>query len=333
MADGLVRIVVNPISGSGVDPHFVRDLERHISLRGFPVEIHRTRGRGHARRLAREVSDNARCVVSIGGDGTHSEVLSGLSGRPVPACVVPGGTENVLARTFGLTGTLRETVRLIQQGEPVALDLGLVGDRPFAMFSGIGFDAEVTREVHRKRSGPILRAAYYGPVVRRWWQYGFPPITVRVDGRTLCDDAGMVFVCNTPLYADGLRVAGPAKGDDGLLDVVCFRARSRWHMLLHYARARLGRHLDHPLVAYGRGSHIDVSCEERTLPVQADGDVVDRTPVQYGLRKRAVRLLLRPGTPPRRAERAASVPRETGRARSAEADDEPLHPPEEKAHG
>jgi len=294
MAAALVRIIVNPISGHGQDPHFVHDLVRHMSLRGFPVDVHRTRGRGHAARLAAQVPDEARCVVSIGGDGTHSEVLSGLAGRPVPACIVPWGTENVLAQTFGLSGTLRETVRLVQQGRPVSLDLGLAGDCPFVMFSGVGFDAEVTRDVHRKRNGPILRAAYYGPTVRRWWRYGFPPIAVRVDGRALCDDAGMVFVCNTPLYADGLRLGALAVGDDGLLDVVCFRTRSRWHMLRHYVRARLGRHLGHPLVAYGRGRRIDVSCAERALPVQADGDVTGRTPLRYGVRRGGVRLLVRP---------------------------------------
>ncbi|MFO8012393.1 MAG: diacylglycerol kinase family lipid kinase [Phycisphaerae bacterium] len=294
MAAGLVRVIVNPISGHGQDPHFIRDLVRHVSLRGFPVDVHRTRGRGHAARMARSVPDDARCIVSIGGDGTHSEVLSGLAGRPVPVAIVPSGTENVLAKTFGLSGTLRETVRLVQQGRAVALDLALAGDCPFVMFSGVGFDAEVTRDVHRKRSGPILRAAYYGPTVRRWWKYGFPPITVQVDGHTLCDDAGMVFVCNTPLYADGLRLGTLAVGDDGLLDVVCFRTRSRWHMLRHYVRARLGRHLDHPLVAYGQGRRIEVACEERPLPVQADGDIITDTPLAYTVRRRAVRLMVRP---------------------------------------
>jgi len=294
MAAGLVRVIVNPISGHGQDPHFVRDLVRHVSLRGVPVDVRQTRGRGHAARMARQVPDDARCVVSIGGDGTHSEVLSGLAGRPVPVCIVATGTENVLAKTFGLSGTLRETVRLVQRGRPVPLDLGLAGDHPFVMFSGVGFDAEVTRDVHRKRCGPILRAAYYGPTVRRWWRYGFPPIAVHVDGRLLCDDAGMVFVCNTPLYADGLRLGALALGDDGRLDVVCFRTRSRWHMLRHYMRARLGRHLDHPLVAYSQGRSIDVSCEERTLLVQSDGDVAGRTPLRYGVRRRAVRLLVPP---------------------------------------
>jgi len=294
MALGLVRIIVNPISGKGQDPHFVPDLVRHASLRGFPVEVCPIRHPGDGRRLASDTPDEARCVVSIGGDGTHNAVVAGLVGRKVPLCVVPAGTENVLGRTFGLAGTRRETATLIQSGRPVALDVGMAGNHPFVMFSGIGFDALVTRDVHRRRGGPILRAAYYGPIARRWWRYGFPPIAVRVDGHPLCNDAGLVFVCNTPLYADRLRLAALAKGDDGLLDVVCFQTRSRWPMLRHFVRARLGRHLDHPLTVYGQGQRIEVDCQTRSLPVQVDGDVVTETPIVYTIRPKAVRLLVKP---------------------------------------
>ena len=85
MPERLVRIVVNPISGRGHDPRFVRALVRHLRLRGFAVEVHRTRRPGDGLRLAREAPEGTRCLVSIGGDGTHSEVLSGLAGRRVPA--------------------------------------------------------------------------------------------------------------------------------------------------------------------------------------------------------------------------------------------------------
>lgn len=303
MTQGLVRIIVNPISGRGHDPRFVRELVRHLSLRGFPVEVTVTRRPGHARDLARDAPDQARCVVSIGGDGTHREVLSGLMGRPVPACIVPSGTENVLGRTFRLTGTLADTAALIQDGRPLGLDVGLAGDRAFVMFSGVGFDAEVTQEIHRRRRGPILRAAYYGAIMRKLWHYDFPSITVTVDGRVLAADAGVVVVANTPFYGDRLRFAPGAKGDDGLLDVVCFRTPSRWHVFAHYLRARAGRHIGHPLVASGRGKRIEVTCAERRLPIQVDGDVLAATPLVYTVRPRAVRLLMRPdGAGPRRRE-------------------------------
>lgn len=292
MAYGLVRIIVNPISGRGHDPEFIDGLVRHLTLRAFPVEVTPTQRRGHARDLAASTPDDARCVVSIGGDGTHREVLAGLAGRRVPACIVPSGTENVLGRTFRLTGTIRDTVGLVHHGRPLALDMGMAGHEPFVMFSGIGFDAEVTRAVHLKRRGPIARSAYYGPTIRTWWRYGFPPLAVKVDGRLLTDDAGIVFVANTPLYADRLRIAARAVADDGKLDVVCYRTRSRWQMLRHMARTRRGTHLDHPLVAWAQGERIEITCAERDVPVQVDGDVAAATPLVFAVRPKAVRVLV-----------------------------------------
>lgn len=292
MAQRLVRIIVNPISGRGQNTQFLGELVRHLTLRGFTAELINTVRPLHGRDLARETPEDAHCVVSIGGDGTHREVLSGLIGRPVPACIIPSGTENVLARTFRLTGMLHEVCNTIQHRRFVELDVGMAADHPFIMFSGVGFDAQVTKDVHAKRRGRIHRTAYYGPIARLWWRYGFPPISVKVDGRLLTDDAGMVYVANTPLYGDRMRIAARAVADDGLLDVVCFRARSRWQMLRHFARVKMGRHIGHPLVAYAQAKTIEVTCAERPLPIQIDGDAVAETPLTYTVCPKALRLLV-----------------------------------------
>ncbi len=301
MAQRPVRIIVNPISGRGQDRAFPDRLRMHLVLRHFPCEIIRTEAPGHARHLAKSAPDDTHCVVSIGGDGTHREVLSGLLGRPVPACVVPSGTENVFARTFRLTGTLRETVELIQRGRPVILDTGSASGHPFTMFSGAGFDAAVTQLVHAKRQGPIDRGAYYAPVARLWWQYAFPALRVVVDGRVVAEDAGLVVVANTPKYADRLVIAPRAVADDGLLDVVCYRTRSRWSMLWYYLQTKLGTHLKDRQVAYEQGRRVEVTCAEGEAPVQVDGDALLTTPVTYTVRPRSVRILI-----PHRPDRVRS---------------------------
>lgn len=305
MAAGLVHVIYNPVSGRGHDPRFLDDLARHLSIRGFSVEISVTHRPGHGTQLARQTPDDARCVVSIGGDGTHRDVLAGLTGRPVPACVVPSGTENVLARTFRLTGTLAETLHVIHHGRPVEIDVGEVNGRPFIMFSGVGFDAAVTQEVHRRRHGRIRREAYYGPIARQWWRYRFSPISVTVDGRGVTDEAGIVLVANTPLYGGRLRIASRAVADDGLLDVVCLKAASRWQMLRLFLLVRCGRHLGHPLATCVRGRHVEVVCRERPLPVQADGDAVAATPAVYNVRPRAVRFLILPSLLARATSRSS----------------------------
>ena len=292
MALGLVRIIVNPISGRGTHRGMLRDLERHLATRGYPVQVAATGHADHARELAASAPDDATCVVSVGGDGTHREVLSGLIGRRVPACIIPSGTENVLCRTFRLSGLLSETVGTVCRGRAIPLDVGFANGRPFMMFCGIGFDAAVTGAVHEKRRGRIWRHTYYVPILRAFWKYAFPPIHVTVDGRTIADDAGMVLVANTPLYADGLSLAPRAVGDDGLLDVVAYRARSRWELLHLFVKTKLGIQFDDPRVVYARGRAIDVRSNGTPVPTQTDGDPLMTTPVSFTVQPKAVRLLV-----------------------------------------
>jgi YegS/Rv2252/BmrU family lipid kinase len=294
MTERPVRIIVNPISGSGYDRGFISALERHLSLRGFRAEVTATEGPGHARELARSAPEETRCVVSVGGDGTHREVMSGLIGRPVPVCIVPSGTENVLGRTFGARGTLADVVTRVQDGQTVALDIGVANGHPFIMFSGIGFDAAVTQMVHENRRGNINRDAYLGPILRLLWRYRFPRLAVSVDGRRVADDVGYLLVANTPQYAAHLHIAPMAKADDGLLDVVCYRVRSRWQLLAMAVETLRGRHLGHPLVMHKRGRSIEVASAEGTQPVQIDGDTITSTPVTYTVMPKVVNFLLAP---------------------------------------
>ncbi len=292
MAHRPVRIIFNPISGRGQDRRFIADLARHLGLRGFAVEGAATRHRGHARELARTAPEDARCVISLGGDGTHREVISGLIGRKVPVCIVPMGTENVLARTFRAWRTLQDVVTRVQDGHVVAVDIGMANDNPFTMFSGIGLDAAVTKMVHEKRGGSIVRDAYYGPVFRVLWGSALPRMAVVVDGRPLADDVGYLLVANTPRYANSLRIAPQAVADDGLLDVVCYRTGSRLKLLCLYAATARGRHLAHPQVAHARGRRIEVTSAGAAVPVQVDGDAVTATPATYTVLPKSVHILV-----------------------------------------
>ncbi len=293
-----IRIILNPISGRGQGRHFLDRLVRHLELRAFDVDVATADAPGRSTDLAAEVPDDAHCVVSIGGDGTHREVAAGLLGRPVPLAALPFGTENVLAKTLGVDRTMKATLALIQSRRAVAFDAGVLAGHPFLLFAGVGFDAAVTRAVHETRKGPILRWAYYAVIVRQWVHYPWPPLRVTVDGRVLAEAAGFVFFGNLPQYCDRLRVTPEAVPTDGRLDVVAFHGRTRWQMAAQFARVRARRHLGHPGTAFARGREIKVTCEEGPVPVQIDGDAVAETPLECTVRPGAVRVLV-PLRPPR----------------------------------
>ena len=61
-------------------------------------------------------------IVSVGGDGTHHEVMNGmllrLDGKKLPLGLIPNGSENVTDKAIG-HDTIDEAIKSIVRGELV----------------------------------------------------------------------------------------------------------------------------------------------------------------------------------------------------------------------
>ena len=127
------------------------------------LDVERTQYRGHARELAAATA--ADLIIVHGGDGSINEVVNGVmgrgadlaagGGRPLIA-VIPGGGANVLARALGVpldaAAAIRQVREAIAAGRHRTIGLGLAADRYFTFSAGLGWDAEVVREVDRMRA-------------------------------------------------------------------------------------------------------------------------------------------------------------------------------------
>lgn len=289
-----VLIIANPISGRGHDPHFLEGLSGALADAGYDIRLHRTKCRRDALEVAAGAEEDICAVLSVGGDGTHNEVIHGLIGRDIPLAVVPTGTENVLGRSLGIDGEIATAVDMVRRGESALIDVGRMNDRIFVMFSGVGYDAAVTQYVHRRRHGPIRRSVYYWPAAKLWWHYPFTPLAVTIDGKKVSEKGGMVVVGNMALYAMQLGVVPDAIPDDGLLDVCIYECRSRWTLLRHFVRTRFGKHIGQRDVIHMRGKRIEVTSSTE-VPIEVDGDTVGYTPAIYTVEPAAVRLLMPTG--------------------------------------
>ncbi len=155
------------------------------SLAGLvDLDVERTQYRGHARELA--AAPDADLVIVHGGDGSINEVVNGVMsragsftlggndpprpprswggcppphtpwGRPPLVALIPGGGANVLARALGVpldaAAAIRQLREAIAAGRHRTIGLGLAADRYFTFSAGLGWDAEVVREVDRMRA-------------------------------------------------------------------------------------------------------------------------------------------------------------------------------------
>ena len=144
-----VGIVANQNSGIGRGRQRVAKLSLALSQAGLcPQVAWTTEDRTKLVQRA-EHDPDCRCLVAVGGDGTVSALLNE---RPkVPVSVFPAGTENLVAQQFGLRRDAGSLARLISQGQPRRVDVGLAGGRQFLLMVGFGFDGDVVSRHHLAR--------------------------------------------------------------------------------------------------------------------------------------------------------------------------------------
>ena len=177
-----------------------------------------------------------RCLVAVGGDGTVSALVNE---RPsLPITVLPAGTENLVARHFGLRRDPHGLAGTIAAGRSVPVDVGQAAGRRFLLMAGFGFDADVVTRHHRGAASPARDASgrptgsptssrSCGPASPT----GFPTISVRIvdPGAEEVLRGTTVFVFNLPRYALGFPSSrSPARTTAGSTwSSSATRARSR----------------------------------------------------------------------------------------------------------
>jgi diacylglycerol kinase (ATP) len=233
-------IIINPISG-GVSPAAGRaraELARTVVDRhGDPAEVFVTEHAGHARELAKAaVRRRVRLVIAWGGDGTINEVASGLAFDEVPMGIVPAGSGNGLALELGVASSPEQAIADALAAEARPMDLGEVNDRLFANIAGIGFDAHVAARFNAPGNRNRGLATYAAITFGSLWRYAASDYRITTDQGRLDVHAVLVTIANSAQFGNGARIAPGAKVDDGLLDLVVVRERSRLRTCLQLPR-------------------------------------------------------------------------------------------------
>jgi diacylglycerol kinase (ATP) len=287
-----VKIIVNPISGKGMAMKAIPHLRRGFRELGFDVEVVVTERAGQAKQACWSLERNVSAIVSVGGDGTLSEVINGVGDQKVPIALYPAGTGNCLAKDLHIPKNPELFCRMVAEGRTIGLDIAeWPGHRRFHSFCGVGFDAKVVEELSRHRTGAISMSTYTQPILNALKKYDWPAIRVEVDGEEITRSAGLVVVSNIKCYAV-MEVAGAASLNDGLLDVCVFQTRS-WRAMFRYALGAFTKtHTNDRDVLYVQGKRIRITADRPGVPVQMDGDNAGTLPVEVTCIPNVVRLVV-----------------------------------------
>ncbi len=287
-----IAAILNPKAG-GDKSRWKKDLSS-IRDSGFSVSEIIT----SYRREATQIVKNLDCdvVIAVGGDGTISEIIEGISTlpmseRPVLA-ICPCGTGNDFYGALCSNRSMGEKMRL---NDILSVDVGYAtlpkSSFYFANISGVGFSAEATsRYTHTFSSWPAM-LGYAASTITTLFEYHNRTFDMVCDGIPRTLKANSLIVANGSRFGQGMKIAPNADPTDNLFDVVIVGNVSKPDLLWNYPRMYTGAHVHHPKVEVLKARHVKISCRD-LFSVEADGDLRGLGPVEYKIIPNSIRLLL-----------------------------------------
>lgn len=283
-------VIYNPTSGRRRHQRHLPGILQALRDGGIACEALPTESRGHATELARAAAGSADVVFGYGGDGTVREVVAGLHGSDTPLGVLPGGTTNVVAIAFGLSGDPVEAARQLCRREPRPIDVGLCAGRPFLIGASSGVEAYLMARLDPELKARLGFAGAVLQAVGVFFRYRYPAIQLRVDGERVSATGAMV--CNIPEAAGPYRMVPAGKFDDGQLEILMFRGTSRASVASFCWDLYRGVHAARPDVEIRPVREVVFEGPAEAY-VQIDGDVIlDPHPVEVRLAERRLIALV-----------------------------------------
>lgn len=310
-------VLVNPASANGRTGRRWIEMASKLRARIGDFESAMTEAPRQATALVRDaLSGGARHIVSVGGDGTHNEVVNGFfdAGRPIAAdamlSLLPTGTGGDLRRTLDLPKDPIEAIDHVGQ-RPVTVDVGVLtcateeggeASHHFVNISSFGSSGEIVEAVNHttKLFGGKVSFLLGAARVSATWRNR--PVRIVLDPdtpdeQTLERRIYLTAVANARYFGGGMKVAPDAVMDDGLFDVVVMGDLSKATVFRHTGSIYRGEHLklervEHHLARAVRAEPLEAGA---VVHIDMDGEMPGRLPATWRLLPGALRLCAGPG--------------------------------------
>jgi YegS/Rv2252/BmrU family lipid kinase len=292
-------VVVNPASRGGATRRQFERLLPQVREALGACEVEWTRGPRDAERIAREaVRAGVERLVVAGGDGTLSEVATGILGADLGGyaelAVLPLGTGGDLRRTLGVPAEPSAALAAIAAGKATRLDAGCASycDRDgrearvhFVNIASAGISGLTTELVNRAPKALGGRVSFLLGTLRSIVSYraAAHPVELVLDGEVIHrGPLVLAAAANGRYFGGGMHVAPRARPDDGLLEVVAIPGFAKLRLLTELPKVYRGTHLAVPGVLARRGRVLEARPLGGEAPwVEIDGEPLGRLPARF----------------------------------------------------
>lgn len=263
----------------------------YLEDHGVEVELYWTQRSGEARELARRLLEKGMTrIAGCGGDGTLNEIANALAGTAGVLGVLPAGRGNDLGRALEIPHNPIQAADIFLHGAVRTVDLGRIGGRYFNTIATLGFDAEVCRRAEENKPSLSGPSAYLYVVLKTLFTYQSPRVRLEGDFGAFEGRIFLAATANSPLYGGGMRIAPPARMDDGLFHLCLIEDIPRWRAIRLLHQVYSGLHVQQPFVRILPTRRLHVESRDPVC-LYADGERMAEPPTSIEMAEKALRVM------------------------------------------
>jgi diacylglycerol kinase (ATP) len=154
--------IVNSAAGRGQVTHLQEKIRTRLDELGIRGEWAHTTGPGEATKMAKEAAAKGHStIVAVGGDDTVNEVMNGVLNEKVAIGIIPTGSNNRLARQFGIENW-QQACQVLAARRLSSFGLIAAGQQHFLSTLTLGFETDLDKRVDTTATGWRARTTQLG---------------------------------------------------------------------------------------------------------------------------------------------------------------------------
>ena len=213
-------VIANPKAGTKALGPTLEQIRSAFEAKEIIPEVRLTQFPGHAAKIAAEaLCEGFTHMISLGGDGTSSEIVSSIRGTEAILGIIPGGSGNDFSKAAGIPLDTRAAVDNVFSGRTRKADVAFVDEKCFINGFGVGMDGAVAHdfgELGLRRFGSF--GYIVGAVIEAFRFQGF---FSEMDGEVGATGEKLLLfgASNGPFQGGKFNLAPQADIFDGYLDI------------------------------------------------------------------------------------------------------------------
>jgi len=287
-------LVVNPKAGRGFSGAELYETASLFSESGYEVTLYITRP-GSTANYLRENAARYERIVTTGGDGTFSEVLSGVldSGADVPIGYIPTGSTNDFAATLSLPKRTLKAARIAADGTVKAIDTGKFGDKHFTYIAAAGAFTEVSYSTSQKLKNSLGHLSYLMESARALGSIKEKYMKAEFNGQCIEGSYMFVAVSNTTSIGGVIKVnRDNVDISDGFFELILAKKPHIGGETIEFISNLISKKYDSKYISFYKTDNVKLSFETETV-FTLDGERSEPClSAEISVCKKAVKLIL-----------------------------------------